>query len=337
MFLHSTERIIHLKFHFLFLLLLLAPSYKVLLAQTPQVPHKMTFAGMSLTIRDDAREEIQKDVDALTRSPKFFEIKVERARSYFPIIEKIFKEENVPDDLKYLVLQESALIPDAVSTSNAVGFWQFKQETAVEFGLRINNQVDERMNIASATRGAARYFKKSYGMFNNWILVVQSYQMGMGGTSRAVGTKFNGQRHMDITNETYWYVKKFLAHKVAFEKSWQGIPQITLTPMTVTSGINLDELAQMRGISTEQIRDYNKWAKAGLVPADGEYVVLMPAGERGAEQTPVATAQISSRGRASSEGVISFNGMKAIRAGKNESLQKLANRAGEGFKNDQME
>src|SRR5687767_1041631 len=104
-------------------------------AQSPEVPHKMEFAGMTITIRDDARREIQKDVDAMTKSPKHFTIKVEKARTYFPIIEKIFADEGVPDDFKYLALQESSLIADAVSTSNAVGFWQFKDFTAIEMGL----------------------------------------------------------------------------------------------------------------------------------------------------------------------------------------------------------
>src|SRR6187402_1867751 len=121
-------------------------------AQSPEVPAKMQFAGMTLTIRDDARREIQKDVDALTQSPKHHNIKIERAKTYFPIIEKVFEEERVPDDFKYLALQESALIADAVSVSNAVGFWQFKDYTAMEMGLRVDRQIDERMNIASSSR-----------------------------------------------------------------------------------------------------------------------------------------------------------------------------------------
>jgi membrane-bound lytic murein transglycosylase D len=90
-------------------------------AQTPQVPRKMDFGGITLSIRDDARKEMQKDVDALWQSPRHLAVKVEKARTYFPVIEKIFEEERIPDDFKYLVLQESALIPDAVSVSNAVG------------------------------------------------------------------------------------------------------------------------------------------------------------------------------------------------------------------------
>ena len=75
-------------------------------AQAPVVPHKMHFANMTLTIRDDARREIQKDVDAMTRHAKYFNVTAERARIYFPLISKIFAEENLPDDFKYLSLQE---------------------------------------------------------------------------------------------------------------------------------------------------------------------------------------------------------------------------------------
>ncbi|MCX7637843.1 MAG: lytic transglycosylase domain-containing protein, partial [Cyclobacteriaceae bacterium] len=141
----------------------------IIVAQPPEVPHKMVVAGITLTIRDDARREIQEDVNALTRSARHFEIKAQRARTYFPIIEQILREERVPDDFKYLVLQESALIPDAVSVSNAVGYWQFKDFTALEMGLRVDEHVDERMNIVSSTRAAARYLKKNNYYFNNWI------------------------------------------------------------------------------------------------------------------------------------------------------------------------
>lgn len=302
-------------------------SFVPLHAQAPQVPHKMNFAGMSLTIHDDARAEIQKDVDALTRSPKYFTIKVERARSYFPIIEAIFREEKVPDDLKYLVLQESSLIPDAVSTSNAVGYWQFKEATARDFGLLVNSAVDDRMNIASATRGAARYFKKSNTYFNNWLLVIQSYQMGIGGTMRSIGEKYNGLRHMDVTSETYWYIKKFLAHKIAFENSWSGIPQIALTTVAINTETSLEELARKRGVPLERLVEYNKWAKTGVIPGDREYVVVFPAGERASEPTPVVSVQKPKESIVLVQGgILTVNGLKALRAGRGENLAALADR-----------
>ncbi|MBM3176849.1 MAG: transglycosylase SLT domain-containing protein [Bacteroidetes bacterium] len=317
-------------------LLVLVLTTAKLFGQGPEVPHKMNFAGMTLTIRDDAREEIQKDVDALTQSPKYFEVKADRARTYFPIIEKIFSEENIPDDFKYLALQESALVADAVSSSNAIGYWQFKEATATDFGLVVNGKVDERMNIASATRGAARYFKKSNTYFNNWILVIQSYQMGIGGTMRSVGEKFNGDRHMEINRDTYWYVKKFLAHKVAFENKWKGEASITLRSMEVDKEYSLEEIAKKEGVDRELLRSYNLWLKADKIPGDRVYAVLVPGGTgRLTDPAPVVAskpvvekkeAEVKTTPTVPVTVAEVVNGLRAIRARKGEALVSVAAR-----------
>src|SRR5690606_5757867 len=235
-------------------------------AQGPQVPHKMKFADMTLTIRDDARREIQKDVDAFTRYAKAFEVKVKRARTYFPIIEQIFAEENVPDDFKYLVIQESALIADAVSVSNAVGFWQFKDFTAIEMGLRVDKTVDERMNIVSSSRAAARYLKKNNTFFDNWLYALQAYQMGAGGVMDAVKDTKSGATHMESTGITYWYVKKFLAHMVAFEPAVKGQGATQLAFYESKEKQSVKELAKTVEMDEEQLRSYNKWIKNGVIP-----------------------------------------------------------------------
>src|SRR6478609_7043797 len=309
--------------------------------QTPEVPHKMQFAGMTLTIRDDARREIQADVDALTRSPKYFNIKVERAKTYFPIIEKVFAEERVPDDFKYLSLQESALISDAVSVSDAVGFWQFKDYTAVEMGMRVDKEIDERMNIIAASRGAARYIKQNNYFFNNWIYALQSYQMGAGGVQRAVGEQDNGATHMDITSDTYWYVKKYLAHKVAFEDAVKGEGQVKVIPYEVKSEKTLQEVAKEVSGDEAKIIEYNKWVKKGTVPADKPYTILIPAGVMDENFTKLLIAPtiassksepgISTKGSnevkvAASEKDI--NGIPVIYAAAGESVVQLAQRGG---------
>ena len=102
---------------------------------SPRVPERIRIDNMVLNISDDVIPIIQNEVDALHINDKYFQIFVDRVNIYFPIIERILREEEMPDDLKYLALQESALIPDAVSSSNAVGFWQFKKETAEDYGL----------------------------------------------------------------------------------------------------------------------------------------------------------------------------------------------------------
>ncbi|HRG10579.1 MAG TPA: LysM peptidoglycan-binding domain-containing protein [Cyclobacteriaceae bacterium] len=305
-------------------------------AQTPEVPHKMHFADMTLTIRDDARREIQKDVDALTQHPRYFNIKVERAKTYFPIIDKIFEEERLPLDFKYLVLQESALIADAVSVSNAVGFWQFKDFTAMEMGLRVDKEVDERMNIHSATRAAARYLKKNNFMFNNWLLALQSYQMGGGGVQRSVGDKYNGARHMDITSDTYWYIKKYLAHKVAFENAVKGEAQVKVSHYPITSAKSFSELSNELAMEESVLRDYNKWIRKDKIPADKTYVVVIPTGKLPSEFNTLNIASSSKpevievKPTARTEKK-RHNGILAIQAMPGETTTSLAKRAGVGI------
>lgn len=300
-------------------------------AQTPEVPHKMHFADMTLTIRDDARREIQKDVDALTQHPRYFNIKVERAKTYFPIIEKVFQEERLPDDFKYLALQESALISDAVSVSNAVGFWQFKDFTAMEMGLRVDKEIDERMNIYSASRGAARYLKKNNYLFNNWLLALQSYQMGGGGVQRSVGDQYNGARHMEITADTYWYVKKFLAHKIAFENSVKGEPQIKVVQYQVQSNKTLKDIAMELSVEEAMLKEYNKWVRLDNIPADRPYSVIIPSGQLSPEFNTlmIASAKASQAtpmpAKAEKKKI---NGILAIQAVPGETTSTLADRAG---------
>ena len=150
------------------------------LAQIPQVPEKMTFAGIELTIEKDAREEIQKSVDKLHANPSYFNRMVETADLYFPVIEGEFAKTNFPDQIKFLCIQESAFKSEAVSTSNAVGFWQFKEATAIEQGMLVNHHIDERKNIVSSSCAAARYITAHNYALNNWVYSVLAFTTGLG-------------------------------------------------------------------------------------------------------------------------------------------------------------
>jgi membrane-bound lytic murein transglycosylase D len=309
-------------------------------AQTPQVPHKMQFADMTLTIRDDARREIQKDVDALTASPRHHNIKVERAKTYFPIIERIFAEENVPDDFKYLVLQESALIADAVSVSKATGFWQFKDFTALEMGLRVDKTIDERMNIVSSSRAAARYIKKNNGYFNNWLYALQAYQMGAGAVLRSEKDSKSGEKNIEITSKTYWYVKKFLAHKVAFESMVKGEGQIQVIAFQNQSKKSLSDLAKEVSVEEAQLVEYNKWVRDSHIPDDRTYIVMIPVKGNAAAITLPENAIVKTTGAtAKKEGESSLasakkdqrtkiHGITAIEITVGENAAQVATRAG---------
>ena len=244
----------------------------------PKVPSEMEFAGLKLKITEEARRDIQKDVFELRKSPTYFNIKLERVRLYFPLIEKVLKEEQVPEDFKYLCVQESGLISDQVSSSDAVGFWQFKDFTGKEVGLRIDRNIDERLNIVASTHGAARYFKRHNFYFRNWLYTVLAHMTGMTGAKKYVDTDNFGASKMIIDANTHWYVKRFLAHKIAFEKDEDGNHSegLKLVEYTKGQGQSLSQISDNHKIDEKLLSQYNKWMKKGKVPEEKEYSVIIP-------------------------------------------------------------
>lgn len=260
------------------LLLLICLSTVTVYGQTPKVPSKMEFAGIQLKISEGARKELQEKVNALTRSQKHFSTKAQRAASYFPIVEQVFEEEGLPQDFKYLAIQESGYISDVVSSSNAVGYWQFKKETAQEIGLRVDSKVDERISIVSSSRGAANYLQQNNLFFNNWIHALQAYQMGAGGTQRSLSKIESGAKTMHITKKTYWYVLTFLAHKIAYEQAVELARNNAPKLYIYTDGKNrsLKEIAKRTDTSLDSLKKYNKWLKTKNIPDDKKYAVIIP-------------------------------------------------------------
>ena len=247
-------------------------------ATTPTVPSTMRFADMQLKITAKARKKIQADVDRLTNNPQYFQTLLDRANLFFPIIEKNLKKEAVPQDFKYQVIQESALISDAISKSNAVGFWQFKAFSAAEVGLQMNRHVDERMDIVAATRGAARYLKTNNEYFNNWLYSLMAYLTGRGGAQRLTHKKYYGAKHMTVDHKTHWYVLRFLAYKVAFEKlAGKGKhPELALYPYKDAHGKTLQQVAKKFEVEAVLLRQYNRWLKYDKAPHQKHHTVIVP-------------------------------------------------------------
>lgn len=245
---------------------------------SPRVPTVIEFADMRLKLTDGARQKIQKEVDQLTRSETYYNIKADRIKLYFPIIEKTLRAEGVPEDFKYLSVQESALISDAVSSANAVGFWQFKDFTGREVGLRIDRKVDERLNIVSSTIGAAKYFKRHNFHFDNWVYTLLAHMTGQGGAAKYVDKSKFGSKKLTIDRNTHWYVIRFLSHKIAFESADKGPHSegLKLTLYEKGGGKTLDRIAKNGDIDISELKRYNKWLKSGAVPEDKEYAVLIP-------------------------------------------------------------
>tara|TARA_R110000868_G_scaffold48817_3_gene158013 strand:+ start:1025 stop:3034 length:2010 start_codon:yes stop_codon:yes gene_type:complete len=305
----------------------------------PKVPSDMEFAGMKLKITEAAKRDIQKDVDMLRKSPKYFNIKLDRVRLYFPLIEAALKEEGIPDDFKYLSVQESALISDAVSTSDAVGFWQFKDFTGREVGLRIDRNIDERMNVVASTHGAAKYFKRHNFFFKNWVYTILAHMTGLGGAKKYVDPKKYGADKMTIDANTHWYVKRFLAHKIAFEKEVKGSHSegMKLVEYKKGQGKTISQIANNLDVDEELLSKYNKWLKRGKVPEEKEYSVIVPIKDKMPKvlatsnkqhtiQSPKPSAhiQLGKDLNRNKTIFIKINGIQSILAKNNETVESMS-------------
>lgn len=249
-------------------------------AQIPTVPSHMELGDMKLRITSQAQKIIQGHVDALHQNEKYLQKVADKAHLYFPIISKIFYEEGLPDEFKYLCIQESGFRADAVSSSNAVGYWQFKDFTAREVGLFVEKDADERKHIIYSTKGAAKYLKKNYFYLKNWVYTCQSYQQGLGGTQRSVDQSLFGVDKMTIDKDTYWYVMKFLAHMIAYKDILKRNPSVeidAIRPVLVKSGEKLSDIANENSVSLEELEKNNLWINRSRLPDFREaYYVMIP-------------------------------------------------------------
>ncbi|GAB3537431.1 hypothetical protein GCM10027443_30420 [Pontibacter brevis] len=303
------------------------------LAQLVTVPKNVYFADIHLRLSDRAQEEIQQKVDALHRNQTYFKMKVDLADAYFPVIERVFKEEGVPDDYKYLALQESGLLGDAVSTSNAVGYWQFKREAALDFNLRMDNRIDERRHIIEASRGAAKYFLRSNTYYNNWFNSLLSYYLGYTGAKAYTSPSDNGARKMDVTEKSHPYVITFLAHKIAYEAfvGKANPPALSLREMRGTPGQSLADIAMATQTDYAELEKYNKWLLGSAIPSDKDYYVMVPVRNGGSDAGLLAskdTATPATSKKTLGARMSKRNGLSTITAQPGDTKDKLAMRAG---------
>jgi membrane-bound lytic murein transglycosylase D len=174
-----------------------------------QAIYKNRLDAIQRTIQLDYNEYVQDYINVLASRGKE---KISRAlglsKYYFPIYEKIFKEENIPDEMKYLSVVESSLNPHAVSRVGATGLWQFMYTTGKTYGLNIDNWEDERKNPVAASYAAAAYLRDSYDQFGDWLLAIASYNCGSSNVARAIA-KAGGEYN-------YWAIRPYLPRETQF-------------------------------------------------------------------------------------------------------------------------
>ncbi|MDT0676291.1 lytic transglycosylase domain-containing protein [Autumnicola musiva] len=237
-----------------------------------KVPENIEFAGESVPLEDpDVYERLDRELLVNTYWQSNALLLMKRAHKYFPVIEPILEEEGVPNDLKYIAVIESGLT-QAVSPARAIGFWQIMEGTGKDYGLEINNNVDERYNIEKSTRVAAEYLKRAKEKFGNWTLAASAYNAGNAGIARQLERQeVSDYYDLLLGEETGRYVFRLLALKeimtapekygFVFEEEdlYQHIPTYKVEVDTVVR--NFPGFAKKFGINYKTLKIHNPWLR----------------------------------------------------------------------------
>lgn len=252
------------KFLGLFVLLL---GFGQMTATEIVVPERVKFCDLSLTLDKGARTYIKDFIGKLRRSPSHFQSLVNRCDLHMPVVEQALDEAGVPQDLKFLAIQESSFNGGAVSKSGAIGYWQFKEPAAREVGLVINRQMDERKHLYRASIGAARYLFRINRDFNNWLYAVVGYNRGPVGAKAYISPKYYGKKQMPITSKTHWYALKAIAYKLAFQHELgKGTAKTRLELRSAEGEASVKRLAAKWNVDVETFKKHNQWVKGDKVP-----------------------------------------------------------------------
>ena len=268
----------------------------------PTVPLEVVFDGEKVDLRRyDRRERMDREMMAFTYMHSTTMLLVKRANRFFPVVEPILKANGIPDDFKYLMVIESSLNTIARSPSGAAGLWQFMPATGREFGLEVNDNVDERYHIEKATVAACKYFKQAYAKYGDWISVSAAYNAGQGRITSQLDKQL-ADHTMDLwlVKETSRYMFRLLAAKEVLSnpqrygfllKSEDLYPPIPCKDITVTTPISsLDEYAQQQGINYAQLRDMNPWLREHTLQNNsGKTYVLSISTQEGMNYDPKKT------------------------------------------------
>ena len=254
-----------------------------------KLPDEVTFAGERMPLDNfDTRESLEREIltSAYRHSSTILIIK--RANRYLPMIEKILKKNNVPDDFKYLVAAESEY-SNMVSPAGATGFWQIMPETGKEEGLEINNVVDERYDVEKSTQFACDYFMKSYEKFGNWTLAAASYDGGRAAIDEQIDIQHQRNYYdLLLSEETARYIFRAVAYKLIIsDPEYYGFkieksdlyPELKYTELKIDSTIiDFSAFAQKFGTNYKMLKLLNPWLrKPFLTPKPNkEYLIKIP-------------------------------------------------------------
>lgn len=237
----------------------------------PEVYDEVSFANEKIKLdRIDLRERMDRELMSFSYMHSSSILMIKRANRFFPKIERILRENNVPDDLKYLMVIESAMNPRAKSGAGAAGFWQFMMGTAKDYGLEVNSEIDERYNIEKATVAACKYLSDAHAKYGSWITAAASYNAGQ----RRISNELSRQEvdnafDLWLVEETSRYIFRLIGAKQLLEDpkrfgfyltSDQLYPEIKFKSIKTNQPIlDLIEFAKKNNTTYALLKEYNPW------------------------------------------------------------------------------
>jgi membrane-bound lytic murein transglycosylase D len=216
------------------------------------------------------------------------EVMLGLSQYYFPIFDNIFDMYDIPNEMKYMSIIESALNPRAYSRTHAVGLWQFMYGTGKLYGLTVNSLVDDRRDPIKSTYAAARFVKDLYAIYNDWTLVIAAYNCGPANVNRAIRRSGGKRNYWDIyyylPRETRGHVPAFIAATYIMnyykEHNLKPVPvslPIASDTIMITRNLHMAQISEILGIPVQLIRDMNPQYRTDIIPGKtGPMVLRLP-------------------------------------------------------------
>lgn len=260
---------------------------------SPEIPASVKLCGETIDLdRSDMYERFDRELSSIVYTHGTTMLVIKRANRYFPEMAPILRENGVPEDLLYLACIESSLNPRAYSPAKAAGIWQFIASAAKEYGLEVNDEVDERFNLEKATRAACRYLKRSYAKYGDWPSAMAAYNGGQARITRELSAQ-DADTSLDLylTEETTRYPFRVMAMKAVMENPGKygfrlrdkQLYQPRKYKTVEVSGPVADwpSWARKHGINYSVLREENPWIRAKkLTNKKGKtYKVRIPTAE----------------------------------------------------------
>ncbi|XZF15830.1 lytic transglycosylase domain-containing protein [Chitinophagaceae bacterium MMS25-I14] len=244
----------------------------------PELPKSISFCGEKTPLeRWDVRERLERELTINYYMHGSLLYVIMQTTRYFPIIEERLKANGIPDDFKYLCVAESALQHNT-SPAGASSFWQLMKPTAIQYGLQVDDEVDERYNVKKATDVACSYFNQAYQKFGSWTGAAASYNCGMGGyNSHTTFQQVSNYYDVILPEETNRYIYRVLAYKYLISNAktmgyivqgQDALQPVKTRVLKVDSTItDLAQWSIANGSSYKMLKLLNPWLRARTLSA----------------------------------------------------------------------